>query len=85
VTVTPTQRINDLESAAFRTDRRFDDLTERVELIAGGLNELAIDVRALQHDVTEIKQIQQQQGQVQQQHTELLREILAAIRSGNPQ
>lgn len=92
-TATPTQRISDLESAAFRTDRGLGQLAEQTALIRGAVNELAVELREQRHDLTEvsarveqIQQVQQamaqtQQGmvQVQQDHSAMLRDILAAL------
>jgi chromosome segregation ATPase len=89
-TATPTQRITDLESAAFRTDRGLGQLTEQVELlrgevgqvrsdvelVRGAVNELSVEVRSQRHDLNEISA---RVDQIHQEHGAMLRQILTAL------
>jgi chromosome segregation ATPase len=94
-TATPTQRITELESAAFRADRGLGQLTEQVELlrgevgqvrsdvelVRGAVNELSVEVRSQHHDLNEISS---RVEQIHQEHGAMLRQILAALGSSLP-
>ena len=90
-TATPTQRITDLESAAFRADRGLGQLTEQVELlrgeigqvrsdvelVRGAVNELSVEVRGQRHDLNEVSA---RVEQIYHEHGALLNEHGAMLR-----
>jgi chromosome segregation ATPase len=90
-TATPTQRITELESVAFRTDRGLGQLTDEVgllrgevgqvrsdvELVRGTVNELSVEFRSHAHDLSEVKT---RVEEIYQEHGQMLREHGKALR-----